>query len=834
MHKLDSDMYKMLDSIPIGMIFFDKNLKMLYCNQRIIDLVGAPSREIFHSNFFVYCPKYQADGSTSQDLAKRILTETMAGSTLEFDWLHKDIKGNLVHVSAVSAQGSYAGEEGVFVYSTDKRALVTLTERMQLMFDTVPLLIDYWTKDYRCVDCNQYALDFYGIGYKSDYLANPMEYAPATQPCGTDSRQKWNAYIDEAFEKGYLNFQFTAQRAPGQLVHYDIIANRVEIDGESLVVTCSKDITERKQMALERSSNQSKSRFLARMSHELRTPISVILGIAEIELQDPSLSIHMDEALAKIHESAAMLLSLVNDILDLSKIEEGKMELIEDSWDVASIVSDIVNVFPTFKGDKPIDFSLFVDENLPVTLHGDFLRIKQILNNLLSNAFKYTESGGISLSFLAKEKSDDYVLLEMVIKDTGMGMSEEMLNNNFKEYTRFHEKERPTTTGTGLGMSIIYNLVKLMGGTVDIESEVNIGTTITIRIHQRIQKNRILGAEHARSLSNLEVNTRTLARKFKFVPTDMPYGKVLIVDDLTANLYVAKGLLSFYSLNIETCISGFEAIEKIRQGNVYDIIFMDQMMPGINGTETLHSMRKLGYNEPVVALTANALIGQAEEFLRQGFDGFISKPINANHLDAILIKYIRDKYPEEVYSSAQIQEAKQESAVADKTSYMERQLEDMEQSLRENFYRTQKNAMEEIHQARQAGDKETFHRKVHNIKGLAGLIREHFLSETAQRVEGLIVSDSVQDEHINTLEKELKIVLSKLQPRNTPEPAQGEFDREVLDIIRPFLVSRNAGCIDYVPKLKVLPEAAILVRQMEDYDFAQAVKSLDTLKSILD
>ena len=404
-------------------------------------------------------------------------------------------------------------------------------------------------------------------------------------------------------------------------------------------------------------ASAAKTSFLANMSHEIRTPMNAILGITEIQLHDKTLAPDTREAFIKIYNAGDLLLSIINDILDLSKIEAGKMELLPLKYDVASLINDTVHLNIMRISGKPIEFALSVDEKTPSILIGDGLRIKQILNNLLSNAFKYTEQGivKLSVSVEAESEDDDSVTLIFGVSDTGQGMSEEQVDKLFDQYTRFNEQSGRTTEGTGLGMSITQNLVNMMSGTISVKSELNWGSIFTVRLPQKRTDSRVLGMELAENLQNFQLDDAKQLNKAQIVYEPMPYGRVLIVDDVESNLYVARGLLAPYGLSISTATSGFEAIEKIKDGNVYDIVFMDHMMPKMDGMEATEKIHALGYMYPIVALTANAVVGQAEIFLASGFDDFISKPIDMRQLSAVLKKFIRDKQPPEVLEAVRRQ-----------------------------------------------------------------------------------------------------------------------------------------------------------------------------------
>jgi CheY-like chemotaxis protein/nitrogen-specific signal transduction histidine kinase/HPt (histidine-containing phosphotransfer) domain-containing protein len=402
------------------------------------------------------------------------------------------------------------------------------------------------------------------------------------------------------------------------------------------------------------TASKAKSQFLANMSHEIRTPMNAILGIAEIQLQRGKFELETEEALTKIYNSGNLLLGIINDILDLSKIEAGKLELSPCQYEVASAINDTVMLNMMRIGSKHIEFKLSVDENIPVQLIGDELRIKQILNNLLSNAFKYTEKGEVTLSIsVEKEKAQpENVMLMFRVSDTGQGMTKEQIEKLFDEYARFNTEANRTTEGTGLGMSITRNLIQMMDGDIAVKSEAGRGSVFTVRLPQGRAGSGVLGKELAEGLTKFERNAAKQMRKSQIVFEPMPYGSILLVDDVESNLYVAKGLMAPYEMSIDTVMSGFEAIEKIKEGKVYDIVFMDHMMPKMDGIEAAQRIRALGYAPPIVALTANAIVGQADVFLANGFDGFISKPIDVRQLNAVLKKFVRDKQPPEVIEAA--------------------------------------------------------------------------------------------------------------------------------------------------------------------------------------
>jgi len=396
-------------------------------------------------------------------------------------------------------------------------------------------------------------------------------------------------------------------------------------------------------------ASKSKSSFLATMSHEIRTPLNAVIGIAQIELEKDKTPDEHTEAFEKIFTSGTGLLGIINDILDMSKIETGKMEIHPVEYDVPSLINDSVMLNIGRIGTKPIKFILNVDEKLPLKLIGDELRLKQILSNILSNAFKYTNAGTVKFTIYHSIEENGFAL-HFIIEDTGQGMKPEDKERVFSEYSRFNAAANRATEGTGIGMSITKRLVEMMEGIISVESIYGKGSVFSIMVKQDTTDCDILGEKLAEQLQNFTFNAERISSRTTH--EQMPYGKVLVVDDVDINLYVAEGMMSQYGLNIEMAFSGMDAINLVNSGKTYDVIFMDHMMPQMDGIETTQKLRESGYKGCIVALTANALVGNSEMFLDNGFDGFISKPIDIIQLEKILNEFVRDKHLREKSSSS--------------------------------------------------------------------------------------------------------------------------------------------------------------------------------------
>jgi CheY-like chemotaxis protein len=376
------------------------------------------------------------------------------------------------------------------------------------------------------------------------------------------------------------------------------------------------------------------------MSHEIRTPMNAILGISQIQLQKENLPPEHNAAMEMIYSSGGTMLSIINDLLDLTKIEAGKMELNPAGYDSANFINDVVRLNIIRIESKPVEFILDADENLPRKMYGDELRLKQILNNLISNAIKYTGQGYVKLTVNHSLEGGD-VILSFIVEDTGQGIKNEDQKNLYLAYSRFDTAADRGIEGTGIGLNITKSLVEMMGGSISVESEYGKGSIFTVKVRQKPVECDAIGAEIARKLRDFTFAGEKKFSSAQIPPQDPLYGKVLVVDDVRANLYVARGFLSPYKLKIETAGGGHAAIDKINQGGTYDIIFMDHMMPAPDGVETTRKLRAAGYTGVIIALTANVLAGSEKMFKENGFDDFLSKPLDARQLDDCLKKHLR-------------------------------------------------------------------------------------------------------------------------------------------------------------------------------------------------
>jgi len=402
-----------------------------------------------------------------------------------------------------------------------------------------------------------------------------------------------------------------------------------------------------------RSESTQKSAFLANMSHEIRTPLNAVIGLSELVLEADRWDEESKYKLEQINNAGRTLLSTVNDILDISKIESGKFELVPGMYDIPSVLNDASTQSLMHMGEKPIEFVLNISEELPVQLYGDELRIKQILNNLLSNALKYTREGTVELT-ASCVKDGESVWLTFKVRDTGIGIKHENMAILFDDYAQMDMAANRKIVGTGLGLSISKRLVELMNGEITAESEYGKGSTFTVRLMQKHVTDETIGSKVVESLKSFHYSEDKRKDFGSIKRLSLPYARVLIVDDVITNLDVAQGLMKPYQMQIDCVTSGWEAVEAVYNASVkYNAIFMDHMMPGIDGIEATRLIREIGTdyarNVPIIALTANAIVGNEEIFLNKGFQAFVSKPIEIGRLDTVIREWVRDKELEKLY-----------------------------------------------------------------------------------------------------------------------------------------------------------------------------------------
>ncbi|MBR5376877.1 MAG: response regulator, partial [Lachnospiraceae bacterium] len=488
-------------------------------------------------------------------------------------------------------------------------------------------------------------------------------------------------------------------------------------------------------------ANRAKSRFLANMSHEIRTPINTIMGMDEMILREDATDVPEDyyrmvtDSASDIRRASESLLGLINDLLDISKIESGKMHLVEQEYDTADLLRSVISMIRVRADEKGLFFDVTAGENLPSRLYGDAGKIKQIVLNLLTNAVKYTEKGGFTLSVKTEGTEGDTCSLRISVKDTGIGVKSGDLEKLFTAYERLDEERNSAIQGTGLGLDISKRFAELMGGELWCESEYGNGSEFILTVSQKIIDDAPIGEfkEHA----------ETPARGPYIPKFTAPKARVLVVDDNPMNLNVITGLLKPTKMTVVTAAGGEECL-KILGRERFDIVLLDHMMPGMDGIETLQKIRRMLPELPVYALTANSMVGESF-YTSKGFDGYLSKPIDSATLELTIQK----RLPEEL-----VMEATEEDAVEDQETLPGdlKWLEEIDELSAQNgiknaggvsgfinavriFSETLEDNAKVIEDAFKENDLKLYTVKVHALKTSARIIGADALSALAAKLE---------------------------------------------------------------------------------------------------
>ncbi len=415
-----------------------------------------------------------------------------------------------------------------------------------------------------------------------------------------------------------------------------------KLEKQAVSLLLAKDELEKKNIELEnamidaRKASRARDIFLANMSHEIRTPINTMLGLNELILRESQDETIRGYAL-DIKQAGTVLLSLVSDILDFSKLQSGKMELAEGTYDISSLLNDLINSVSIPLRKKKLRLSLDIASDIPYKLSGDEVHLRQIIGNLLSNAVKYTQTGTVTLHLGWEDQGNEKLLLKIAVEDTGVGVKEKDIKRIFETFNRLDMEAGRSEEGTGLGLAVTHQLVDMMGGKLEVKSEYGRGSIFSFAIPQKIINRAPLGdfqEQYDKSVRN------SISYREKFIA---PLAKILVVDDNAMNLAVAQDLLRKTKLQIDVASSGGECLEMLKRKE-YHLICMDHMMPVMDGVQTLHAIRELednpSRNIPVIALTANAVVGAREFYLDAGFEDYLSKPIEPDKLEDMLIQYL--------------------------------------------------------------------------------------------------------------------------------------------------------------------------------------------------
>ena len=632
----------MLDATPLCIYFITKDSICLDCNQEAANLFGLSGKQEFMERYYELSPQYQPSGRLSAEWRKEIIEKALKEDYNSFEWMHQNLTGELIPCEITIVRTQYQKENVLLVYTRDlreyKKAMAEIyeaNERTRIMLNSTPMICILRDENNRVIDCNQAAVDIFGAANKVELIRNYHKLYPDYQPDGSRSIDKANELIHLMYEQGALdNYEWMFRTLSGEPLPVEGTFVMIQWEGVTRLLSYYRDLREVKtkeqqmrnsaerereatlQREAAQAANEAKSQFLTNMSHEIRTPMNAVLGMSELLLHE-KLNERQLRYTEDIKTAATALLDIINDILDVSKIQAGKFNLVPVHYDFHLLIDNIGSMAQFLFENKNISFKLTVQEFTPVCLYGDDVRLRQVLLNLLGNAVKFTKEGHV---ILAVSHTD--TMIKITVSDTGIGIPEESFPRLFDAFEQVDVIKNRTTKGTGLGLTITKAIVEMMGGHISVESVYGKGTSFHVEI-PKIPGDELL-------IHNLED---------KDIAIYAPDAKILVVDDNKTNLNVACGLLQLCGIPAETAESGGQAIEMIRQKQ-YDIVFMDHRMPEMSGVDTTKIIRKLGIDVPVIALTASAIDGAKKKMLDAGMNDYLWKPIKKVELIQILQKWI--------------------------------------------------------------------------------------------------------------------------------------------------------------------------------------------------
>ncbi|MCL2207132.1 MAG: transporter substrate-binding domain-containing protein [Fibromonadales bacterium] len=849
----------MLDTIPMACFIGSSSEIIIDCNKEIIKLFGLKDKQEFIERFRnELSPEYQPDGRSSTESIADHTRKTLEKGRYTFEWLHQLPDGTPIPAIVTLEVVDYGEGKTLMAYVRDMREhtkMVHEIARQNDLLETVNrvssvllepdigcfddtlrkamgILAEVAEVDGICIWRNssndlrlRFSLSHEWQDGKFSTRKNNGDLAP---DIWFNEHPIWNEELSQGICLNSLvrNMPLTeqAELTPRNIKSLFVVpiflqdlfwglvgfhhckAEKTFKNGTTLILrSASRMLTNaiiRHEMAEDlitakeqaEQSNRAKTAFLAKMSHEIRTPMNAITGMAELALRK-DISNTVREEVTTIKRAGANLLSIINDILDLSKVESGKLEIIPKDYRFSSLINDVTSIIKAKLVNSKIQFDLKIDKNIPNVLFGDETRIRQIFLNVLGNAVKFTNEGSI-LFLINGEITEDTVVITADITDSGKGIREEDIQKLFGDFVQVDLTSNREVEGTGLGLSITKNLVEAMGGSISVKSEYGKGSTFIITLPQKI-----------RSYEPMKMSENQEDASDFTVRFNAPKARLLVVDDIETNLKVAEGLLSYYKVQLDLCLSGQKAIGKIDSDNPYDLIFMDHMMPEMDGVETTRLIREKGYELPIIALTANAVSGTKEMFLSNGFNDFLSKPIDIAKLNAILEKWIPKEKQEEAKGEFKNEISLQTLAV---------------------FHKDGIAKIEEIKKCLETEDYKLYVIYVHALKSALANIGAKELSKTAAKLEKGDI-EFIKAHTANFL-KNLKQLLNNISIRLEKRQEEKTLNMEALAELKAALKTLNPHAINKaVANLQNCAQADGILQNVLIGNYDEALDEIDKI-----
>jgi len=822
----------MLDATPVACRLWNKDFEVFDCNEEAVRLFGLKDKQEYIKRHFELSPEYQPDGSPSKEKTIEILEKVFREGRLVFEWMHRRTDGMPLPVEITLVRVKYRDEYIIAGYTRDLRELKALISEIQAenerfitmahwygsLLDAVPFAVTVQDLDKHFTFFNTTAEKTFGKS-RQEMVGKPCCIL-GLDICNTD-----NCAIT-CTKRGQTRTYFIRENASYQ-TDIKVLKN---LNGESSgYIEVMQDITKLEQMirrqaeleaklemeeiaknqAKAEAANQAKSLFLANMSHEIRTPMNSIIGFSELA-EGEVMSSKARGYLSKIMENSKLLLQIINDILDISKIESGNMELENVSFNLQDLLANCQSIIYPRAIEKGIEVYFYAESHIKKRLYGDPLRLRQILLNLLSNAVKFTESGRVSLFANATDTTEDTITLCFEVNDSGIGMTQAQIEHIFEPFVQADVSTTRKYGGTGLGLSITKNILDLMDSSLEIDSTPGVGSKFSFTVTLNIAD------EDDETPENESDAKETRKPQFE--------GEILVFEDNKMNQQVINEHLARVGLKTEFAANGLEGIEIIKQRiekgkKPFDLIFMDIQMPVMDGIEATPKIIALGTRTPVVTMTANVLSADMELYKKLGMVDYIGKPFTAKELWGCLLRHLRPVGFEDSEDNEDILQSK----------------------LKADFAKSNQDMFFEIKKAIDAGDIKLAHRLAHTVKSNAGLIGKTKLQKAAADVESALKDGKHSETEMNIFQYELNKVLDELKPifDEAADPAPFETSGKTLDTeaaralfdkLEPLLASGNPECLKLIDDLRGLPGTEVLIAHMEDFYFGGALKTLLKLK----
>ncbi|MCL1895738.1 MAG: ATP-binding protein [Clostridiales bacterium] len=816
----------MLNATPLGCSLWDETDHCIDCNDEILTVLGIKDKHEFMDNFYCFSPEFQPDGLPSQEKSKELLRIAFAEGRYVADWLHQRMDGTPVPTELIFDRVQYGEDYVVAVYARDLREYKRLLQneeeallamnKTKAILDNIDSLILVTDLDFNIVFMNHntakaYMLDRDAcVGQKCHKTIRGYD-----EPCKMcqllnliPDKESLPTHIDDYLWDDRLEIWTESRVSIIRWVDNTLIQFRCTND-RSVKKAYEDEL--RKAMEASVAASASKSSFLANMSHEIRTPMNSIIGFAELAM-DNEASPGTKGFLSKILESAKWLLHIINDILDISKIESGKMTLENQPFDLGNVIMSCQSLILPAAREKGLELHVQAEPLPGKMLIGDPVRLYQALLNLLYNAVKYTNTGSVGLKTSIKVKDNDSVIIYFEIKDTGIGMDDEMIIKVFEPFVQADNSITREYVGTGLGLTITKSILELMGGRLDAISAPGVGSTFFFEL----------------SFEMIDAPDDEAAEEYAVLRKPHFSGLVLLCEDNKMNQDVIREHLSRVGLDTIIAENGKIGVDMVRDRmekneKPFDLILMDMQMPMMGGLEAASQITALGVDTPIVVLTANIMADDVELYRKSGMSSYLGKPFSAQELWHCLLKHLTPL----------------ENAGAGRATVQDDIV--LLAKLQANFVKDNRNRFEEIAKAVKEDDIELARRLAHSLKSNAGMIGKTDLQNTAARVESVLKQGDLNNlwDDLDALQTELILALRDLdKPHFTPvknavpEIVDAGQVRALFDLLEPMLDSINPECVNLLEAVYAVPGAEELAAQIEEYDFEAAQKSLAALKRI--